>query len=340
MAEEYGIADQLKSEFRGRGAAVSGMQASSTSELMHRAEMGMDPDGNVAEEAFRENYRARQSYARTAPSRPPTGTHTGIGTGVPSPYGYAEGPQSFRTGYGSGNEGMRPPRTDGASRPNYPGPDAAAQRRRIRENEARRRAEEDRISEDIAGRGHAARGERYAAGASPAGSPGNAPGRKAEKKQPQIRVTRTRAAKKRMAAETAYGGAEEIEVRRSAFPVALIALCLIAAAIIFFIVESFAQVYQTSNEIARMKAELEARKEVAAGMELKLDEKNDIRTIRSIAADELGMAEEDSMQRRFVSVSGGERIEILEEENEEESPGGVLLSSISESFSRFRDRFR
>jgi hypothetical protein len=52
------------------------------------------------------------------------------------------------------------------------------------------------------------------------------------------------------------------------------------------------------------------------------------------------MAEEDSMQRRFVSVSGGERIEVLEEENEEESPGGVLLSSISESFSRFRDRFR
>ncbi len=339
MADEYSFADQLKSEFRGRGAAVSGMQASSTSELMHRAEMGMDPDGNVAEEAFRENYRARQSYARTAPSRPPIGSYT-VGTGAPSPYGYTDGPQSFRAGYGPGNEGMRTPRTDGASRPNYPGPDAAAQRMRTRENEARRRAEEDRISEDIAGRGHAARGERSAAGTSPSGRPGNAPGRNAERKQPQIRVTRTRAAKKRMAAETAYGGAEEIEVRRSAFPVALIALCLIAAAIIFFIVESFAQVYQTSNEIARMKAELEARKEVAAGMELKLDEKNDIRTIRSIAADELGMAEEDSMQRRFVSVSGGERIEVLEEENEEESPGGVLLSSISESFSRFRDRFR
>ena len=46
------------------------------------------------------------------------------------------------------------------------------------------------------------------------------------------------------------------------------------------------------------------------------------------------------MQRRFVSVSGGERIEILEAEDGEEKPGGVLLSSLGESIGRITDRFR
>ena len=43
MAADYPLADELKSEFRDRGAAVSGMQASTTSELMHRAEMDHIP---------------------------------------------------------------------------------------------------------------------------------------------------------------------------------------------------------------------------------------------------------------------------------------------------------
>ena len=115
-------------------------------------------------------------------------------------------------------------------------------------------------------------------------------------------------------------------------------MCLIAVALLFSIVESFAEVYQISSSISRKEAELAALKETVAGLELKLDEKNDIRTIRSIAVGELGMAEEDSMQRRFVSVSGGERIEILEapEEDKQSSPGGVLFSSLNEFFDRFR----
>ena len=56
---EYVLADKLKSEFKERGKDVSGMRASSTSELMRRAAMGHDPRENCAEEAFRESYSKR-----------------------------------------------------------------------------------------------------------------------------------------------------------------------------------------------------------------------------------------------------------------------------------------
>jgi hypothetical protein len=74
MTEEYALADKLKQQFRGRGASVSGMRATSTSELMHRAEMGRDPGENVSEEAFRElngNPSREKSYRSAAPHRNP-----------------------------------------------------------------------------------------------------------------------------------------------------------------------------------------------------------------------------------------------------------------------------
>ena len=65
VRQDYVLADKLKRQFRGRGADLSGMRASSTSELMRRAEMGYDPRENCAEQAFRESYnrRAKTSYA-------------------------------------------------------------------------------------------------------------------------------------------------------------------------------------------------------------------------------------------------------------------------------------
>ena len=89
-----------------------------------------------------------------------------------------------------------------------------------------------------------------------------------------------------------------------------------------------------------MEAELEELRDTADGLRLKLDEKNDIRTVRDIAVGELGMTEEESLQRRFVSISDGERIELLESEDSGAAPGGVLFSSVYSSLRDFFERFR
>ncbi|MBR5741649.1 MAG: hypothetical protein IKX91_03760, partial [Firmicutes bacterium] len=110
----------------------------------------------------------------------------------------------------------------------------------------------------------------------------------------------------------------------------------IGVIIVFSVVESFARVYQTSSRISRLESNLAELKEEAGRLKLKLDEKNDIRNIRDIAIGDLGMAEEDSLQRRFVSISDGERIEILAAEEETPSPGGVLFSALDALTEPFR----
>lgn len=274
MTDEYALADKLKNQFRGRGAAVSGVRATSTSELMHRAEMGRDPRENVAEEAFRETVAGKQRPAAARPSSPNA----------------------------SGG--------------------------------ARRAGAPRNVDEEIAGRGHIP----YA----PANRPVDPKARKkARKEAAKAARKREKARRKRERQRAAQAAASrEIEVKRGSFPVAFLALCLVALVVIFSIVESFAKVYQTQNRISRMETELDELKDTAAGLRLKLEEKNDIRTIREIAVGELGMAEEDSQQRRFVSISEGERIEILEDPDSANSPGGVLFSSIASSLGSFFERFR
>lgn len=280
MTEEYALADKLKNQFRGRGAAVSGMRATSTSELMHRAEMGRDPRENVSEEAFRE--------LRANPSR-----ETVKRTEAP----------------------RRDPRDDSAA-PSRP------------MKQASRRSD---VNEEIAGRGHIP----YAPPAPPSDPKSAKAAKKAAKKREKERRRRE---KKR---EEAAAQSKEIVVSRGSFPVAFLALCLVAIVVIFSLVESFAKVYQTQNRISGMEAELAELRETADGLRLKLDEKNDIRTIRDIAVGELGMTEEESLQRRFVSISDGERIELLENDAEAgENPGGVLFSSVFTSLRDFFERFR
>lgn len=279
MTDEYALADKLKQQFRGRGAAVSGMRATSTSELMHRAEMGRDPGENVSEEAFRE--------LNGNPSREKT----------------------YRS----------------ASAHRNPEPEQAAP--------SRPRAQASRpsdVNEQIAGRGHIP----YNPPIPPSGPKSAREAKKAAKRRERERRKRD---KQR---EEAASGANEIVVTRGNFPVAFLALCLVAIVVIFSLVESFAKVYQTQNRIAGMEAQLEELRETADGLRLKLDEKNDIRTIRDIAVGDLGMTEEESLQRRFVSISDGERIELLESEESGTNPGGVLFSSVYSSLRDFFERFR
>ena len=332
MAEQYPLADQLKSEFRGRGAAVSGMQATPTSELMHRAEMGEDPRVNVAEEAFRESYRARQYASSSAPSRPPRASRpaadgSGGMNGADNPMGPIHIPR--RSPADVSSHPSRPAYS--ARRGTTPDPQAQGTApSRAASYRFSQTGGRDTLSEEIAGAGRARHRASEAREEQPEEKISGS------KKKEKIRVRRTRAARRKAAAPAQ--GNEEIEVQKGSFPVMFVAVCLIAVALLFSIVESFAEVYQISSSISRKEAELAALRETAAGLELKLDEKNDIRTIRNIAVGELGMAEEDSMQRRFVSVSGGERIEILEaaEEEKNDTPGGVLFSSLTRLFDRFR----
>lgn len=117
---------------------------------------------------------------------------------------------------------------------------------------------------------------------------------------------------------------------------------VIGTMMIMSIVLSFSEIYQTTSEIAQLESDLAALKDQAAELELELEEKNDIRVIEQIATEELGMVKEDAVQRKYISLSDGERIDIIEDETAETgSPAsGVLLSSIWSSLGNLFDYFR
>ncbi len=100
---------------------------------------------------------------------------------------------------------------------------------------------------------------------------------------------------------------------------------------------SIAQIYKTTDEIGDLKSQLSTLQTTAAELELKIEEKNDIRTIEKIATEELGMVKEDSVQKKYVSLSDGEHIDLVEEVEQDTANDGLgtMLSSIISALGRW-----
>ncbi len=301
---EYRLAEKMKSRFSGRGAAVSGMQASTTSELMKRAQMGGDPSVNCSELDFR-NGTNRPRYANA--NRP---VHTGSSVYAGPSYGYA--------GAGTTVRGTREP-------------EPSAERRKVRpENGASRSIPDGTRPQNTAKNAKIA-------------SAGTA---KTKKTKTNAKTFRNSGAKPKtkVRPQPVYDTGEITEVRvegRRMTPMFAVFL-VIGTMMIMSIVLSFSEIYQTTSEIAQLENDLAALRDQAAELELELEEKNDIRVIEQIATEKLGMVKEDSVQRKYISLSDGERIDIIEDEDAEEETAapGILLSSIWSSLGNLFDYFR
>ncbi|MBE6710155.1 MAG: septum formation initiator family protein [Ruminococcaceae bacterium] len=276
---DYKLAEKMKSRFSGRGAAVSGMRASTTSELMKRAQMGGDPSVNCSELDFRnraargENYRPM--YANYANANPAGGQ-----------YRTAENRTQNRSG-SPNRTGANPAHTAGSAgtpRTSRPGNGASA-KQNAQTNPRPRKA--------------------------PVQVPENE------------EITEVRVRGRKMTPMFAVG-------------------LVIGTMMIMSIVLSFSEIYQTTSEIAQLESTLADLKDQAAKLELELEEKNDIRVIEQIATEQLGMVKEDAVQRKYVSLSDGERIDIIEDETSDtgSTASGLLLSSIWSAFGNLFDYFR
>ncbi|MBQ8642334.1 MAG: septum formation initiator family protein [Clostridia bacterium] len=129
----------------------------------------------------------------------------------------------------------------------------------------------------------------------------------------------------------------EVQIRSKGMPVGYLVMLAVITMMIITILFSIAQVYQTTNTIDDLEKELSSLQTTASELELAIEEKNDIRVIEQIATDQLGMVKEDSVQRKYISLSDGERIDIIGEESDTVSEGvlGTMLSSIAAAFAGF-----
>lgn len=129
----------------------------------------------------------------------------------------------------------------------------------------------------------------------------------------------------------------EVRVQGHSFPVGYVAMLAAVTMMIMGILVSISQIYQTTGTIADLERELVSLQTEVDALELAIEEKNDIRVIEQIATDQLGMVKEDSVQRKYISLSDGERIDLIEEKDEdiEEGTLGTMLSSLTEAFAGF-----
>ena len=117
-------------------------------------------------------------------------------------------------------------------------------------------------------------------------------------------------------------------MEKKRIPASFVLALVFCTMMIMLIITSVAQIYQTTREISSLEKEVVALKENIDDLELKLDEKNDIRLIEQMASVSLGMVKEESVQKKYISLSDGERVDLVETPEEPSEKGlGTMLSS-------------
>lgn len=129
----------------------------------------------------------------------------------------------------------------------------------------------------------------------------------------------------------------EVKLTRAPFPFAAVTLLMIFTVMVMVIVFSFAQNYELGNEISMLEAQAEELAQQEKDLSIQLEKRDDIRVIEDVAVNQIGMVRGSLVESRFVSVSGGDRVELLNHaEADEKTQGGYsffsnMLSAIGEN---------
>ncbi len=136
---------------------------------------------------------------------------------------------------------------------------------------------------------------------------------------------------------------KEVRMANKPFPIATLSLLAIFTVMIMVIIVSFAQNYELSSDIAALEAQAQALAQSERELALALEERDDIRVIEDIAVNRIGMVRGNLVESRFVSVSGGDRI-VLNNQNTDtaDERGGyglfsTMLSAIGENLDKLRE---
>jgi hypothetical protein len=109
------------------------------------------------------------------------------------------------------------------------------------------------------------------------------------------------------------------------------------------IIVSFAQNYELSSDIAALEAQAQALAQSERELVLALEERDDIRVIEDIAVNRIGMVRGNLVESRFVSVSGGDRIVLNNQDKDAVTESGgyglfsTMLSAIGENLDKLRE---
>ncbi len=157
--------------------------------------------------------------------------------------------------------------------------------------------------------------------------------------------SRAKAARAKAKAEARRAEAElrgrEIAVEKVKLPFWFIFGVVMSFVLLMGVVFSFSSVTESNAKLSSLKSEIASVENESGKLRLALAEKNDLNVIEQLATHEYNMVKEGSVQRKYISVSSGDRIVLEDTETEGgESFFGAMLSSASSAFDGILDYFR
>lgn len=117
-------------------------------------------------------------------------------------------------------------------------------------------------------------------------------------------------------------------VKRSPIPrgvVAGILLCTVLVMVVIYTFSTYTQVVSDGKELEAERVELMAEKSRLTNL---LEVRDDVREIEDYATNTIGMVKSDLVETRHVSIAGGERIEVIRADEQQES-GGFFSNILS-----------
>lgn len=132
----------------------------------------------------------------------------------------------------------------------------------------------------------------------------------------------------------------EIKIKRTKLPMNIILSILTVAALLSGVAYSANRVASSSAELSEMKSELEEIDGQIERYKLKLEDKNDLVEIEQLAVNELNMVKEGSVEKKYVTVSEGDRIVLENNESDMPESFGGILSGLSAAFDDILDYIR
>lgn len=112
------------------------------------------------------------------------------------------------------------------------------------------------------------------------------------------------------------------------FPVSAFAAILALAMSLMLIVASSVLVNQGENQVNELTLQASRTAGEVLDLKSKWSVKNDLLQIRDVAVNEFGMVSEEYLQMDYLSLGGGDSIEVFEEEKQDSVGLAALLSAI------------
>ncbi len=119
-------------------------------------------------------------------------------------------------------------------------------------------------------------------------------------------------------------------VKASPFPVSFVFYALVVTVMLMFVVYSYSVVNEISYDITSLEEKISESKQENERLAIELDKRNDLKYIEEVATTRLGMVKSTDVVKHYVSISGGDKV-VLSEDNAKGTALGVTLDSLKDS---------